>query len=277
MTPASRPPGHAAADPDGRTADPAVLEALRTALPAGWRLDAHAVVDSTNDLARRAAEDGAPEGLVVWGGEQRQGRGRLGRRWASPPGNLYVSIVLRPTVEARRLSEVTFVAALALADALATVPGLPQAALKWPNDVLLDGAKIAGILLEGALGRDNRPAWLVLGTGVNIAHRPESSDYPTAALADLATPVPAAPDFLARYAGAVAARYRHWLAHGFEPVRRDWMAAAAHIGRPVRINLPEGPVEGVFESLDPEGHLVLDQGGGRRRVLSSGDVLPPVV
>ena len=119
-------------------------------LPDGWTLVALASVGSTNDEAARLADTGVPEGTVVWSREQTGGRGRRGRHWASPPGNLYTSTILRPACAAPRAAELGFVAALAVAD---IVPVGRPVRLKWPNDVLVDGGKIAGILLESAVGK----------------------------------------------------------------------------------------------------------------------------
>src|SRR6185436_12611332 len=133
-------------------------------LPDGWTLVALQSVGSTNDEAARLAAAGAAEGTVVWAREQTAGRGRRGRHWASPVGNLYTSAIVRPDCPAARAAELGFVAALAVAD---MVPAGRPVRLKWPNDVLVEGAKVAGILPESSIGADGQAEHVILGIGVN--------------------------------------------------------------------------------------------------------------
>ena len=139
-------------------------------LPDGWTLVALDSVGSTNDEAARLADAGAPEGTVVWSREQTGGRGRRGRHWASPVGNLYSSTILRPDCAAPRAAELGFVAALAVAD---IVPPGRALRVKWPNDVLVDGGKVAGILLESAIGQTGQVQHVVAGIGVNVGFAPQ--------------------------------------------------------------------------------------------------------
>ena len=142
-----------------------------TALPQGYALIALDEAGSTNDEAKDRAVAGAPEGTVIWARQQRAGRGRRGRAWVSPPGNLYLSVILRPACEARSVAQLSFVAALAVLDLVdGPLPG--RACCKWPNDILVDGGKVAGILLESALRAEGRVDWVVLGIGVNLASHP---------------------------------------------------------------------------------------------------------
>ena len=142
-------------------------------LPAFYRLLAYEQIDSTNEEAKRLAAAGAPAGTLVWAGEQLAGRGRRGRGWASPPGNLYVSLLLRPACPPAQACQLNFVAAVALAEAVsALLPAGAGVALKWPNDVLVGGAKVSGILLEASAALDRSIDWLVIGAGVNIASHP---------------------------------------------------------------------------------------------------------
>lgn len=234
-------------------------------LPDGWRLVALESVGSTNDEAIRLADAGAPEGAVVWAREQSGGRGRRGRNWSSPIGNLYSSTVLRPACAAPRAAELGFVAALAVGD---LVPADRSVRLKWPNDVLVDGGKIAGILLESAIGQDGRVEQVVAGIGVNVTFAPQLPDmrYPGAALGGT---VEAALEGLTR---ALATRLAQWRRDGFETVRREWLAKAGPLGAEVDVRLGEGLVRGRFAGLDQEGALLLETAEGPRKIVS-GELL----
>jgi hypothetical protein len=152
-------------------------------LPQGYVLHAFDRVESTNDEARRLAEQGAAAGAVVVAAEQVKGRGRHGRAWASPPGNLYASLLLRPDCRIAAAAQLSLVASLALAEALvALAPPDADVRVKWPNDVLVRGAKVAGLLLESASAAHERVAWVVVGSGVNIASAPADTLYPATAL-----------------------------------------------------------------------------------------------
>jgi len=234
-------------------------------LPDGWTLVALASVGSTNDEAARLADAGAPEGTVVWSREQTGGRGRRGRHWASPVGNLYSSTILRPDCAAPHAAELGFVAALAVAD---IVPADRQVRLKWPNDVLVDGGKIAGILLESAVGRAGQVDHVVAGIGLNVGFAPQLPEmrYPGAALGGS---VEAA---LEKLTAALAARLAEWRREGFETVRAAWLAKAGPIGAEVDVKLGEGLVRGRFAGLDREGALLLDTATGPRKIVS-GELL----
>lgn len=238
-------------------------------LPAGFALVPLEVCGSTNDEAKDRARAGAPDGTVVWARRQEAGRGRRGRAWTSPPGNLYASLVLRPPVPPAQAALVSFVAAVAVGEAVsALVPG--NVRLKWPNDVLVDGAKVSGILLESERVADGAVDWLVLGIGVNVAHHPDGLEYPatslTAAGAD-ATVERVLERLLASFAGW----YGRWTAQGFAPVRAAWLNAARGFGGPVTVRLSEETFTGLLVDLDHEGALVVETPAGPRRV-TAGDV-----
>ena len=234
-------------------------------LPDGWTLVALASVGSTNDEAARLADTGAPEGTVVWSREQTGGRGRRGRHWASPVGNLYTSTILRPACAAPRAAELGFVAALAVAD---IVPAERQVRLKWPNDVLVDGGKIAGILLESAVTEGGQVDHVVAGIGLNVGFAPQLPDmrYPGAALGGS---VEAA---LERLTAALAARLVQWRRDGFETVRAAWLAGAGPIGAEVDVRLGDELVRGRFVGLDRQGALLLETAAGPRKIVS-GELL----
>jgi len=239
----------------------------------GQVLHCHGELVSTNDLAKQLAEDGAAHGETVVAEGQTGGRGRRGRGWSSPPGkNLYLSVVLRPELPPQRAPEITLVASVALCHAVRQA-GV-EATIKWPNDLMVGGRKLAGILTEMAADPD-RVQWIVLGLGVNLNAGPqdlpeELREVATSVGAQRGQPVPRA-----LFAAAVLALLETWLdrhaAEGFEPVRREWRALSGTLGRPVRVVLDGGPIEGVAEDVDESGALVVRSGAASVRVLS-GDV-----
>jgi BirA family biotin operon repressor/biotin-[acetyl-CoA-carboxylase] ligase len=226
----------------------------------------HAVLASTMDAARAAAYDGAPDGTVVVAAQQTRGRGRQGRDWFSPEGNLYASILLRPGLPPARLSELGFVVALAAADAVdAVLPG-GRARLKWPNDVLIDGGKVAGILVE--IVEDNAA---VFGIGLNIAHAPAAAPYPVTCLRDAgATTSPQA--VLTHLLSALEHHLARWTKHGFTHARESWLARGPAPGEMIRVRIGTRIDTGRFAGLDVDGALLLAENGTTRRVVA-GDVV----
>jgi BirA family biotin operon repressor/biotin-[acetyl-CoA-carboxylase] ligase len=234
-------------------------------LPDGWTLVALDSVGSTNDEAARLADAGSPEGTVVWSREQTGGRGRRGRHWASPVGNLYTSTILRPECAASRAAELGFAAALAVAD---IAPAGREVRVKWPNDVLVDGGKVAGILLESAIGQTGQVQHVVAGIGVNVGFAPQLPEmrYPGAALGGS---VEAA---LEKLTSALASRLAEWRREGFATVRAAWLAKAGPIGAEIDVKLGEELVRGRFAGLDREGALLLETAAGPRKIVS-GELL----
>jgi BirA family biotin operon repressor/biotin-[acetyl-CoA-carboxylase] ligase len=225
-------------------------------------------VDSTSAEAFRRAP-AAPTWIVA--AEQTLGRGRRGRGWVSPPGNFHGTLVLRPEDPPAAAALKSFVAAVALHEALAGLTGLPDAfALKWPNDVLLNGGKVAGILLESR-GQGGRVELLAIGIGVNLAVAPDPAAVepgavrPVALLAETGCRV--TPGELL---DALAPAFARWdaalAAGGFEPVRRDWLARAARLGEPVTARTGRVTRQGIFEGLDATGALVLSSAAGRETI-----------
>jgi BirA family biotin operon repressor/biotin-[acetyl-CoA-carboxylase] ligase len=230
-------------------------------------------VDSTNGEAKRLAAAGAPEGTLVWAREQSAGRGRRGRAWASPPGNLYLSLVLRPDCAPRAAAQLGFAAALAVGEACARF--LPQSAelrYKWPNDVLLGGRKLAGILLESQSAGEARIAWLVLGIGINLASHPEGTEYPATSLAAGVVVTPET--MIGVLAERLLAWYERWRgAEGFAAVRRAWLLRAYGLGSEIRVRLAQAELAGRFAGLDEDGGLLLDGVDGRRRI-AAAEIFP---
>ncbi|MCW5737561.1 MAG: biotin--[acetyl-CoA-carboxylase] ligase [Enhydrobacter sp.] len=234
-------------------------------LPDGWTLVALESVGSTNDEAAQLAERGAREGTVVWARQQTGGRGRRGRVWASPVGNLYSSIILRPHCPAARASELGFVAALAVADIVAAGRDVR---VKWPNDVIVDGGKVAGILPESSIGQGGMVEHVVMGIGVNVGFAPNLPDmrYPGACLGGTVE------EALQKLAAALALRVAEWRQEGFETVRAEWLAKAGPFGLEVDVKLGDELVRGRFAGMDREGALLLETAAGQRRIVA-GELL----
>jgi BirA family biotin operon repressor/biotin-[acetyl-CoA-carboxylase] ligase len=231
------------------------------------------VLESTSTLLKQRAEAGAAEGLAIQALSQSAGKGRQGRGWESPPGNLYISVLLRPAVPLREAPQWSFVAAVALAETLN--PLLPKAArptLKWPNDLLLDGAKAAGILVETGVAASHALDWICIGIGVNIATKPSLPDRATACLADY-LPAPPAPEVLA---ARLLQNLAHWhdlrLAQGFAPTRDAWLHHAPAAGAPVSVKRDAALIEGSFAGLSPEGGLLLAKANEVQLILA-GEII----
>ena len=232
-------------------------------------------IDSTNAEARRRAEAG--EGGPLWftAAEQTAGRGRRGRAWSSRPGNLAATLLMSTGRNPADVVRIAFVAGLAVADlADAFVPpGLVS--VKWPNDVLLDGEKLSGSLIESGRMADGR-LWLALGMGVNLVHAPQDLERPATALADhLRSDVAAPPSpqaALVILAAALGRRVAQWETDGFEAVVEAWSVRAANLGRRCVAALPHESVEGMAEALEPDGALRLRLDDGSIRRITAGDV-----
>ncbi|QIB35665.1 biotin--[acetyl-CoA-carboxylase] ligase [Ancylobacter pratisalsi] len=206
---------------------------------------------------------------------QTGGRGRRGRPWTSEPGNLYASLLLVDAGPAARLPELCFVAALGLYDAVRAVTGIDplRIGLKWPNDVLIDGAKLAGILLEGTVLPDGRSA-TVIGFGVNCAHHPLDTPYPTTDLSAAGYPTRPS-ELLDALDVALRDRLDEWAqGAGFAQTREAWVRRAPGLGHEVRVRFGEREAYGVFEALDFSGAMILRRADGARETISAGDVFP---
>jgi BirA family biotin operon repressor/biotin-[acetyl-CoA-carboxylase] ligase len=227
-----------------------------------WRLKVFDHVPSTADLCRRLAEAGEPDGLAIVAHRQSAGRGTRGRSWEGADGNLFLSVLLRPAEPARNAAQWSLLAGVALLDALARYVPRPAAlALKWPNDVLMHGRKLAGILVESAADSDGRLSWLSIGLGVNLAAAPEVAGRDTACLAEHAAPP--APEAVA---ADVLAAIAHWrtrrLAEGFAPVRAAFLAGTQAPGSPLTLRLGERTLAGTFAGLGEDGSLLVRTDAG---------------
>jgi len=225
----------------------------------------YARIGSTNDELRRLVSEGAQPGTVVHADEQSKGRGRLARNWFSPPGNLYLSILLCCDQPERRSAELSFLSAVAVAETVRKLlPAQAVVRLKWPNDVLVDEAKISGILLEQVGDA------LIVGIGLNILEAPSLEAYRTTTIAaqgGIAT-VDGARDILLEQLQTLTTI---WTDLGFEPIRQAWLAMTYPIGSPIRIATLNGIKHGQFAGLDTDGALLLETEGRVYRHVA-GDV-----
>lgn len=243
-------------------------------VPAGCHLISLDSVGSTNEEAKAAASSGAAAGTVIWAGQQHTGKGRHGRVWESPPGNLYLSILQRPNCTPADAPQMGFVTGVALMEALGALSEVP-AALKWPNDLLVNGKKASGILLESAASPDGQVAWLVIGVGVNLANSPSELPSVTSLKAEgeAISVERLLSAFLERLFGYTAL----WEKDGFPAIRDAWMSHAMTVGSNMRVRLPGGDVIGRFAGIDERGSLLLETENGQQRI-DMGEVfpLPPV-
>jgi BirA family biotin operon repressor/biotin-[acetyl-CoA-carboxylase] ligase len=243
-----------------------------TSWPKGYALKTFDVIDSTNEEAKRLAAAGEPGPIWISAARQTAGRGRRGRAWDSPTGNLATTLMLRPGKSATECAQLSFVAAIAAVDMLAEFAPDTEIRVKWPNDALADGRKIAGILLESASIGGEAPTWLAIGIGVNLAMHPDGTEFPATSLKALGAAVPAPDDALLHLAAHFARWYEVWRGEGFAAIRDAWLARAAGLGTRIRARLSNEETSGVFEGLDETGALLLRENAGTVRAISAGEV-----
>lgn len=243
-------------------------------LPPAYRLVQLSAVDSTMDEARHLAEEGAEDGTLVWAREQTKGRGRQGRDWNSPTGNLYLSLVLRPECEPSEAVQLGFVTALAIGDAIGAVSPPVNVTYKWPNDVLLNHGKVAGILLETRSRADGGIDHLILGCGINLASAPIDTPYRATCLHNEGAGQVDEVEMLEAFGRHMLTWTSRWLDNGFAAVRSRWLQHAERKGERIEVRLPSEALSGVFEDIDTNGYLLLMLDDGTRRRISSGDVFP---
>lgn len=248
-------------------------------LPYGVGHRAFFEIDSTNEEARRLGESDETGPLWITAERQTAGRGRRGRAWDSPAGNFMGTLFLRPGCNPRRAAELSFVAAVAVHDAVETLlpPHLkPTLKLKWPNDLLHGGAKLAGILLESSGVAGGEVAWVAIGMGLNLAWYPENTEYPATSLAAMGAGPVAPVEALTALAAAFEHRLAQWRGvQGFAAIREAWLARAQGIGGPITVRLSDEVFTGQFEGLSPDGALDVRLPDGEVRHVTAGDVFFP--
>jgi BirA family biotin operon repressor/biotin-[acetyl-CoA-carboxylase] ligase len=251
-----------------------LIEKLNTKV-IGNRFEIYQETGSTNQKALEMASNGAEEGMVVLAELQTEGRGRLGREWISPPGvGIYTSVLLRPECSVAELPKFTLLAGVAVAEAVREVTGLP-AAIKWPNDVLLQGKKFCGILEESFIV-GNKIRYIVVGIGINVntdpAHLPTTRGKPTSLKAEKGSQIDRS---------LLLATVLNKLDSGYLDIRQGkggdlihrWRGLSCTLGRQVRVQLAEGAVEGRAMDIDDDGGLLIStQDGGVQKVMA-GDII----
>lgn len=230
-------------------------------------------LDSTNEEAKRQALAGETGPIWIVARRQTGGVGRRGRPWASEAGNLFTTGLYRLDCDPARAAQLSFAAALAVGDLCASVIDPERVRLKWPNDVLVEGRKISGILLVS--GEHPRGGlWLAVGIGVNLAHHPENAERPATDLHAQGGEIS-----VEQAAERLSSRFDHWLGRwaqeGFGPIREAWLARVHALGERCVVRLETETLEGVFADLGPDGSLRLDLKDGARRFISAGDVFFP--
>ena len=243
-------------------------------LPAGYRLVQLDTVDSTNDEAKRRADMGEPGPLWIWSARQSKGKGRVGRHWTSQVGNLFASDLVRLICPLQTASQLALVAGFITYETIAKLipaEGRTKLLLKWPNDVLLDEEKIAGMLLENLGAPEDRRSAVVIGTGINLANHPEDLPQPAVCLEAYGLSVTPA-----KALEVLAATTDDWLKRWdegatFPSIRRAWLDRAGPTGRKLVVQIGNEKIEGTYAGLDLDGALRLTTENGTRTV-TAGDV-----
>ncbi|MGE5564775.1 MAG: biotin--[acetyl-CoA-carboxylase] ligase [Parcubacteria group bacterium] len=229
-------------------------------------------IDSTNAEARRRAEAGAPGPLWITAARQTAGRGRRGRAWETGEGNLAATLLFTTSKPPAEAAQVSFVAALAVADLASAYVPASLVSLKWPNDPLIAGKKASGILVESGPS-PNGGLWIAVGIGVNLASAPTAAERPaTTFAAHMTAPPPKPLEALTQLAEAFERWRSLWDSAGFPAIADAWTARAHGLGEACTVRLGSETVEGVAEGLDPDGALRLRLADGRLRRITAGDV-----
>ncbi len=253
---------------------------ISASMPYGVGAYLYETLGSTNDKARGFASNGAEKSpLWIITREQTLGRGRRGREWIGLTGNFFASLLWSPQISAADMAGLPFVVALSIREALMQI-GVPtsQLACKWPNDILLDGAKVAGTLIEASIDQNSvknaATDYIIIGVGINLAKAPKDTPYPATSVAGAMDIMFDPIDFLP----LLAAQFSHFSTlleqEGFAPVRTEWLASAYGVGQPVTVNSEEKLLTGTFNGVADDGAFILGLDGGGEKRLYAGDIFP---
>lgn len=237
-------------------------------------------VDSTNEEAKRLALGGGAHGAFLWSLRQTNGKGRKGREWISHDGNLFVSVLLQPGCNFDRMPQLSYVAAMAAHQTihpLLSEEDQPKLRFKWPNDLLFDEQKLAGILLESIETTDeldgSRQRWAIVGLGMNIESCPDQLEYPATYLKELGLELVSAKIILSRFIHHFIHCYSQWQKEGFRPVREAWMQHCLHHDQFMSVKVGDQQIHGQFDRLDSRGNLVLKDKNGEEQAIAAGEVI----
>ena len=234
-----------------------------------WEIENHSCVNSTQDILKERCKNGASQGLVITADEQSKGRGRHGNVWQAPKGNLYMSFLLKPNCRADTAGQYSFLIALALSKAIdAYIKPQHKKQLKWPNDLLIDEKKCAGILLESEINNEGIVTDLYAGVGVNIQIAPSEK----VALKDICEHVPSVEEFLESFLESIAKSLLLYDQEGFSSVCTQWLSQAYRVNEMIKVRLPKEALYGVFEGLDDDGTLLLRMDNGELQRITAGEV-----
>lgn len=234
------------------------------------------VITSTNDEAKELLTQGkAPQGTVIWADKQTRGRGRMGRRWHSEQGNLYFSIVLKPGRSLVDIAQLSFLASIAVGESISPLIGSNgKVTYKWPNDILVNGQKICGILLETeSTPSDQDHPSVIIGVGVNIAHSPEFVLYPATRLKEFMQTPPTPQELLNSILSTMTLYYDKWYHYGFDPIREMWLEKAHGLEELITVIVHNEPLVARFDGIDNNGFLLCTDENNRLYKLSSAEVL----
>lgn len=245
-------------------------------MPLNWTIETYERLSSTQDEMKARLTPGGnqtppPEGLVIQAIEQSAGRGRQGRLWFSPPGNLYISLLLKPECSLPQAGALSLVISYSLARALEKLCGADASVvLKWPNDVLLEGRKCAGILLETGTDSQGALQYVIAGIGVNLVSAPaetgialNASRLQNITLADLRDAV----------LENIREDYLQWRVRGFAPFREKWLQRGFAAGTDISVGADKSKIAGTFKTVDHNGNLVMTDAQGQERTIASGEIL----
>lgn len=250
--------------------------AMSPRMPPGYEIAIFDTIDSTMDEARRRAAGGVSGPLWIVAASQTKGRGRRSRAWESGAGNLLCTLLLNPGMAPAEAAKLSFLAALCVGETLGHFLGNSlRIRYKWPNDVLLDNRKAAGILLESASDAQGGVSWLSIGIGINLAYYPEGAAWPATSLVAAGVDAPSPHAVLEVLAARFADWLTRWRNEGFTPVKAAWLARAARMGEAIEVRLDKETLPGIFTALDDSGALVLTLADGTVRLISAGDVFFP--
>ncbi|GAA5107162.1 biotin--[acetyl-CoA-carboxylase] ligase [Bartonella jaculi] len=242
----------------------------------GYAVESYESVDSTNLIAQRKAQAGHQGYLWVVAQEQSQGRARRGRTWSSPKGNLYSSLLLTDDIVHQTAAQLGFVAGISVVEAVKQfIPDEKQmngvVSLKWPNDILLRGAKSSGVLLEIFKLTPQQYA-LVIGIGMNVKHHYDGAPYPTSSLKNIGLHINAGQLFTA-LTESFSKNYLLWKkSGGCDIIREKWLLYSAHLGQHVKVVNDEKVIEGIFDGLDKDFNCIIKQKNGQQAIITAGDV-----